>query len=60
MKVKIQIPEYVQKVSRMLSKEGFECYLVGGAVRDVVMGLDPHDYDLATDALPDEMLNIFP
>jgi len=60
MKVKIQIPEYVQKVSRMLSKEGFECYLVGGAVRDVVMGLNPHDYDLATDALPDEMLNIFP
>jgi poly(A) polymerase/tRNA nucleotidyltransferase (CCA-adding enzyme) len=60
MKVKIQIPEYVQKVSRMLSKEGFECYLVGGAVRDVVMGLEPHDYDLATDALPDEMLNIFP
>ncbi len=60
MKVKIQIPEYVQKVSRMLSKEGFECYLVGGAVRDIVMGEDPHDYDLATNALPDEMLNIFP
>jgi len=60
MRVKIQIPEYVQKVSRMLSKEGFECYLVGGAVRDIVMGLIPRDYDLATDALPDEMLNIFP
>jgi poly(A) polymerase/tRNA nucleotidyltransferase (CCA-adding enzyme) len=60
MKVKIQIPEYVQKVSRMLSKEGFECYLVGGAVRDIVMGEIPHDYDLATNALPDEMLNIFP
>jgi len=60
MKVKIQIPEYVQKVSRMLSKEGFECYLVGGAVRDIVMNGTPKDYDLATDALPDEMLNIFP
>lgn len=60
MRVKIQIPEYVQKVSRMLSKEGFECYLVGGAVRDIVMGKAPRDYDLATDALPDEMLNIFP
>jgi len=60
MKVKIQIPEYVQKVSRMLSKEGFECYLVGGAVKDIVMESEPHDYDLATDALPDEMLNIFP
>lgn len=60
MKVKISIPEYVQKVARMLSKEGFECYLVGGAVRDIVMGKEPRDYDLATDALPDEMLNIFP
>lgn len=29
MKVKISIPEYVQKVARMLDKEGFECYLVG-------------------------------
>jgi poly(A) polymerase/tRNA nucleotidyltransferase (CCA-adding enzyme) len=44
----------------MLKKEGFECYLVGGAVRDVAMGKEPRDYDLATDALPDEMLNIFP
>lgn len=60
MKVKISIPEYVQKVARMLSKESFECYLVGGAVRDIVMGKEPRDYDLATDALPDEMLNIFP
>jgi len=60
MKVKLLIPEYVQKVARMLKKEGFECYLVGGAVRDVAMGKEPRDYDLATDALPDEMLNIFP
>ncbi|KKP75965.1 MAG: PolyA polymerase [candidate division WS6 bacterium GW2011_GWF1_35_23] len=44
----------------MLGKEGFECYIVGGAIRDLVMGKIPHDYDLATDALPDEMLNIFP
>jgi tRNA nucleotidyltransferase/poly(A) polymerase len=44
----------------MLDKEGFECHLVGGAVRDIAMGKTPNDYDLATDALPDEMLNIFP
>ena len=56
----MQIPDYVQKVARMLNKEGFECHLVGGAVRDVAMGKTPNDYDLATDALPDEMLNIFP
>lgn len=60
MKVKFQIPDYVQKVARMLTKEGFLCYLVGGALRDVVLNIQPDDYDLATDATPDEMLKIFP
>ena len=60
MKVKIIIPEYVQKVARILVKEGYDCYLVGGALRDLVLGNTPHDYDLATNALPDEMLNMFP
>lgn len=60
MNIKITIPEYVQKVARILVKEGYDCYLVGGALRDTVLGKIPHDYDLATNALPDEMLNIFP
>lgn len=60
MNVKFQIPDYVQKVARMLTKEGFVCYLVGGALRDVVLNIQPDDYDLATDATPDEMLKIFP
>jgi tRNA nucleotidyltransferase (CCA-adding enzyme) len=60
MNVKVKIPDYVQKVARMLDKEGFACYLVGGALRDIVINKQPHDYDLATNALPDEMLNIFP
>lgn len=58
--MKIVIPEYVQKVARILIKEGYDCYLVGGALRDIALGRVPHDYDLATNALPDEMLNIFP
>jgi tRNA nucleotidyltransferase (CCA-adding enzyme) len=60
MKVRFTIPSYVQKVSRMLIKEGYDVYLVGGALRDIVMGVTPDDYDLATNALPDEMLEIFP
>ena len=60
MKVSITIPEYVQKVARILIKEGYDCYLVGGALRDLMLKKAPHDYDLATNALPDEMLNIFP
>ncbi|MEA3357660.1 MAG: HD domain-containing protein [Patescibacteria group bacterium] len=59
-KVKFAIPEYVQTVARILLKEGFKCYLVGGALRDVVMNIEPDDYDLATDAHPEQMLKIFP
>lgn len=60
MKVKITIPEYVQEVANRLGENGFDCYLVGGALRDLVLDREPHDYDLATNALPDEMLNLFP
>jgi tRNA nucleotidyltransferase (CCA-adding enzyme) len=60
MKTKFIIPDYVQKVSRMLIKEGYKCYLVGGALRDVVLGITPEDYDLATDAKPEAMMKIFP
>ena len=60
MKIRFTMPSHVQKVARILVKEGYEVYLVGGALRDIVMGVTPHDYDLATDALPDEMLEIFP
>ncbi|HRY22202.1 MAG TPA: HD domain-containing protein [Candidatus Dojkabacteria bacterium] len=60
MKTEMVIPEYVQKVGRILTKEGYEAYIVGGALRDVVLGKTPHDYDIATNALPDEMLNMFP
>ncbi len=42
-----------------LTKAGFSSFLVGGAVRDMVMGKEPHDFDLTTSATPDEMLEIF-
>lgn len=59
-RAKFSIPSQVQKVARMLLKEGYKCYLTGGAVRDIVRGEEPVDYDLATDATPEEMLKIFP
>lgn len=58
--VQFAIPDYVQKVARILFKEGYKCYLVGGALRDVVLNITPKDYDLATDAKPVDMLKIFP
>jgi tRNA nucleotidyltransferase (CCA-adding enzyme) len=60
MKISLVLPFYVQKVARILAKEGYKCYLVGGALRDVVVGVAPDDYDLATDAKPENMLDIFP
>ncbi len=59
-KVKFAIPEYVQTVARILLKEGYCCYLVGGALRDVVLNIQPDDFDLATNARPEAMLDIFP
>ncbi len=38
-----------------LQKSGFECYLVGGCVRDLIVGIHPKDYDIATSALPDQV-----
>ncbi len=60
MKIKVVVPEYVQKVARMLAKEGYQVHLVGGALRDVVLGIAPDDWDLATDATPEQMQSIFP
>ncbi|MBU0975335.1 MAG: HD domain-containing protein [Patescibacteria group bacterium] len=59
-KIKEKIPSYVMSIARILGKEGFEAHLVGGGVRDIVMNRDPKDYDLATDALPEDVLKIFP
>ena len=42
-----------------LSDAGFEAYIAGGAVRDLLMNKTPHDYDIATNALPDEVKRIF-
>lgn len=53
------IPGYITSVLDILYNNGFEGYLVGGCVRDAMMGTMPHDFDLTTNALPDEMLRIF-
>jgi len=47
-------------VLHRLRGAGFEAYLAGGCVRDLVMGMAPKDYDVATDARPDEVCALFP
>ena len=53
------IPNSVLELMDRLEDAGFECYAVGGCVRDWLMGIAPHDYDCCTSATPEEMLAIF-
>lgn len=53
------VPEPVKQLCRILKDNDKQCYVVGGATRDLLMGEDPHDWDLTTDARPEEMENIF-
>ena len=48
--MQIQFPDYVTKTLNILNAAGYEAYVVGGAVRDLLLGLEPGDYDIATDA----------
>ncbi len=48
------------EILRRLAAAGFEAYLVGGCVRDLVMGCPPKDYDIATNARPDQVVELFP
>lgn len=58
--VRNDIPEEVQFVADALEKAGFEAYLVGGCVRDLVIGRIPKDWDLTTNAKPEEITALFP
>ena len=48
------------QIIETLRAAGFEAYLVGGAARDLLMGGEPHDYDIATNAPPDDVRGLFP
>ena len=55
-----QIPSEVLVVAQELEKNGFEAYIVGGCVRDLLLGKEPEDWDIATSAAPEEVQKIFP
>ncbi len=54
------VPSEVRAVLSVLYAAGFEAYLVGGCVRDFLLGKAIKDYDVATDATPDEVFKLFP
>lgn len=53
--MKLTFPDYVVTVMKLLEAQGFEAYVVGGAVRDMLLGRTPEDYDIVTNARPDEI-----
>lgn len=55
----MKIPEYAVKAVKMLEKNGFEAYFAGGCVRDYIMNITPHDYDVTTNALPEQIKAVF-
>lgn len=55
----IKILDAAQTAINILENAGFEAYIVGGCVRDSVLGNTPKDWDITTNALPDEMLEVF-
>jgi len=55
----LQVPKDVQRVVAKLTDAGHDAYVVGGCVRDAIRGVDPQDWDIATDATPDEIQGQF-
>jgi tRNA nucleotidyltransferase (CCA-adding enzyme) len=53
------IPDFVTHVTETLQKAGYQAYLVGGCVRDLLMGREPSDWDIATNAHPEQVLATF-
>jgi poly(A) polymerase len=54
------LKDFAISIIRTLREKGHQAYLVGGCVRDLLLGREPADYDVTTDATPDEVMRIFP
>ena len=54
-----QIPSYVTHVTQALEKAGFQAYIVGGCVRDLLIGRTPKDWDVTTNATPEQIIPLF-
>lgn len=53
------IPDYVKKIITQLNNSGYQAWCVGGCVRDILLGKNPSDYDIASDAPCEEIHNLF-
>ena len=58
--MKINLPAFVKEILNKFLKAGYEIYIVGGAVRDILMKKEVHDWDFTTNATPEIILGLFP
>ena len=56
---KIRIPRDATFIINKLEENGYEAYVVGGCVRDSLLGIEPHDWDICTSALPEQVIEVF-
>ena len=57
---RITLPPDIIVLMDVLNARGYESYLVGGCVRDILLGKTPHDYDVTTQATPEQVKELFP
>ncbi len=57
--MQIQLPNNVSLILSKLNENGFEANIVGGCVRDILLGKEPHDWDICTDAMPEQIIECF-
>ncbi|MDQ2952425.1 MAG: polynucleotide adenylyltransferase, partial [Chloroflexota bacterium] len=57
--IQLRVPADVEKVVDRLIDAGRDAYVVGGSVRDALRGVDPHDWDVTTDAMPEQIQKVF-
>lgn len=55
----IRMPDNAGKIIKILNENGYEAYIVGGCVRDAVLGREPDDWDITTSAKPEEVKSLF-
>ncbi len=56
----VKIPDEVSNVTSTLEKAGFEAYIIGGCTRDLLIDKKPKDWDITTNAIPEEIIKLFP
>jgi tRNA nucleotidyltransferase/poly(A) polymerase len=58
--IRFEIPAFIKEICVKLNTAGYRAYVVGGALRDMLLGRENPDFDIATSALPDEIASVFP